>query len=156
MFEQKKLFYKFYSANFLNYTLVLHPVGRHLDTFAEGKPSLENRACFFFQLKGDGTTGLYKTGDAYGRGGCGLNNFCFALLDWRSHNRRRRRVWTHEDNAHLRGSATDVNIERGPHGDVRLQRTLWEAFVNQNGEAIFIPEGIPGLDALAYPPRGEN
>jgi len=46
--QKLSLFYAFYSENYLSYTLVQHPVGRHLDTFANGKPSLENRVCSRF------------------------------------------------------------------------------------------------------------
>jgi len=46
--QKLSLFYAFYSENYLSYTLVQYPVGRHLDTFANGKPSLENRVCSRF------------------------------------------------------------------------------------------------------------
>ena len=32
-FTKKNLFYKYYMTKFINFTLVLHPVGRHYDTF---------------------------------------------------------------------------------------------------------------------------
>ena len=38
----KLMFYQFYATNFLNFTLIMHAVGRHLDMFSGGKPSLEN------------------------------------------------------------------------------------------------------------------
>jgi len=82
--SQKKLkFFEYYSTHFLNYTLVMHPVGRHYDVFANNLPSLENRVCFSFPQV-NGTSGVSNTGLQYGRGGCGINNFCFAILDWRS------------------------------------------------------------------------
>jgi hypothetical protein len=75
--QKLSLFYAFYSENYLSYTLVQHPVGRHLDTFANGKPSLENRVCFSFLLHQNKIKG-------YGRGGAGMHRFCFALPDWES------------------------------------------------------------------------
>ena len=61
----------------------MHPVGRHYDVFANNLPSLENRVCFSFPQV-NGTSGVSNTGLPYGRGGCGINNYCFATLDWRS------------------------------------------------------------------------
>ena len=85
MTEHQKMymFYQYYSTHFLKYTLVMHPVGRHFDVFAGKLPSLENRVCFSFPVV-KGNTGVCKTQSNYGRGGCGLTNFCFALLDWRN------------------------------------------------------------------------
>ena len=39
-------FYQHYSDMYVHFTLIRHPVGRHLDVFSKGKPSLENRICF--------------------------------------------------------------------------------------------------------------
>ena len=141
-YQQKILFYQFYSANFLNYTLVMHPVGRHLDFFADNKPSLENRICFSFKLKRDGTSGLKNTGYKYGRGGCGLH-----LLDWTSPNRIRRRAWTDPKNANLRHSATDY-ANRNGHGNQRLNVGIRTNFA-MNGNAISLPRNVM-LASLEY------
>ena len=146
-YQQKILFYRFYSANFLNYTLVMHPVGRHHDVFADNKPSLENRICFSFKLKRDGTSGLKNTGYKYGRGGCGLHRFCFALLDWTSPNRIRKRAWTDPKNANLPHSATDY-ANRNEHGDQRLNVGIWTNF-SRNGNAISLPQNVT-LASLEY------
>jgi hypothetical protein len=69
-FQKKQLYYQFYAANYVTFTLVMHPVGRHLDVFADGKPSLENRVCFAFNLDKYGQTNVSKTGNGYGHGGC--------------------------------------------------------------------------------------
>ena len=47
--DKLSLFYDYYSSKFLNYTLVMHPVGRHYDSFVDKKSSLENRVCFFYR-----------------------------------------------------------------------------------------------------------
>ena len=73
-------FYKFYSKNFLTFTLVRHPVGCHQDVFADGSPSLENKVCFSCPLLREER--LCEGTDRYGRGGAGIDNHCFALLDW--------------------------------------------------------------------------
>ena len=73
-------FYRYYSDEFATWTLVRHPVGRHLDVFKGEKASLENRICFSCKLLPEEKL---KTGSArYGRGGAGINSHCFALLDW--------------------------------------------------------------------------
>ena len=103
---KRLLYYQYYSSKFLNYTLVMHPVGRHHDFFADNKPSLENRVCFSFDLNDDGTTGLKNTGLSYGRGGCGMNQYCFAIIDWRSSDDNQKRdFWTSEDNKNLKYSS---------------------------------------------------
>lgn len=55
------------------HTLVTHLVGFHVDAFANGKESLENKVCFV--LPG-------RHACAMGRGGAGPRQFVFALLDW--------------------------------------------------------------------------
>ena len=80
-FTKKNLFYKYYMTKFINFTLVLHPVGRHYDTFLNNKSSYENRVCFCLD-KIDNRRTDESLSNKYGRGGCGINNFCFALLDW--------------------------------------------------------------------------
>ena len=96
----KATFYQFYSSKFNNYTMVLHPVGRHYDVFADSKPSLENRVCF----KIENIRSSLKL-NSYGRGGCGLNNFCFAIVDWNTKHIQQRAVWTNTDNQNLKYSA---------------------------------------------------
>ena len=146
-YQKKELFYQFYSANFLNFTLVLHAVGRHLDVFADSKPSLENRICFSFPMMQDSTSGLRNTGYKYGRGGSGLDRYCFALLDWTSPNRTRRRAWTDPDNANLPHSAATYAIQNG-HGNQRLSRTIWTHFA-RNGVVINLPPNVT-LASLEY------
>ena len=89
----KTLFYQYYSSKCINYTLVMHPVGRHYDVFADDCSSLENRVCFELQNVRTKLSVL-----PYGRGGCGLNKFCFAILDWETAHKRKRAVWY--DNKH--------------------------------------------------------
>lgn len=55
------------------HTLVTHPVGFHVDVFADGKESLENKVCFVLG-------GRQKC--PMGRGGAGPNRFVIAILDW--------------------------------------------------------------------------
>jgi hypothetical protein len=143
-FQKKQLYYQFYSANFVNFTLVMHPVGRHLDVFADEKPSLENRVCFAFNLDKYGHTNISNTGTSgYGRGGCGMGKFCFALLDWQTKNRLRRQCWTDSRNAELPNSATQIAREHG-HTHERLTSALWTAFV-RNGSRIQLPSGVNSL-----------
>ena len=66
----KSMFCQYYSSKVVNYTLVLHPIGRHHDIFADGQPSLENRVC----LCVDNIRSSLKA-TKYGRGGCGTNTF---------------------------------------------------------------------------------
>ena len=118
------IFYEYYSSKFLNYTLVMHPVGRHYDVFADNKPSLENRICFCLDKMSDYTM-------MYGRGGCGLNKFCFAILDWRSSDQKQNRdVWTSEKYKNLKYSsywyAKEGKINQ------RLTKDVWNKFVTAN------------------------
>ena len=66
------------------YTLVCHPVGRHIDNFGKGVSSkLENRFCMSFELDRFNRTNIGKVGSLpYGRGGAGLHSYAFAVLDW--------------------------------------------------------------------------
>jgi len=69
-----------HSTRHCRYTLVLHPVGMHFDSFGksknegERKYSLENKRCFVDSHKS------YR--GHVGRGGQGNKTFVFALLDW--------------------------------------------------------------------------
>jgi hypothetical protein len=145
-FQKKQLYYQFYAANFVTFTLVMHPVGRHLDVFADGKPSLENRVCFAFNLDKYGQTNVSNTGNSYGRGGDGMGMFCFALLDWQTNQRRRRQCWTDPRNAALPNSAAQIARERG-HTHERLRSAMWNAFM-RNGPSIHLPPGVIRLDDL--------
>lgn len=129
-------FYLFYNVNFIKFTLVQHPVGRHKDIFADGKPSLENRICFSFQ----------KKGNDYGRGGAGMDNFCYALLDWSAPARNRRKAWTHPDNQHLPGSAADCY--RQDPTITTVNDTRWDFFSQQ--ENIVLPAGVNNIANLNY------
>ena len=127
---KRLLYYQYYSSKFLNYTLVMHPVGRYHDWFADNKPSLENRVCFSFDLHQDGTTGLKNTGlsYAYGRGGCGINKYCFGIVDWRSSDQNTNRdCWTSEDNKDLKYSSYWYAKEGKV--DQRLLKSIWTKFL---------------------------
>lgn len=69
--RKKNTFYLFY-MRFVNFTMVMHPVGFHIDQFENRSPSfLENKTIF-----------LRHDIDGQGRGGGGPNTFTWALLDW--------------------------------------------------------------------------
>jgi hypothetical protein len=69
--NKKNAFYLFY-MRFVNFTMVMHPVGFHIDRFENRSPSfLENKTIF---IRHD-TSGQ-------GRGGGGPTTFTWALLDW--------------------------------------------------------------------------
>lgn len=133
--EHSLLFYRFYAIHFLNFTLVMHPVGGHLDVFADKQPSLENRVCFSFDLDQNGRTGIQHTGYRYGRGGAGMNKFCFALLDWGGYKRQRSRAWIHEDNAHLPHSAAEY-ARQNRNATQRCTDAIWARFLRANGRQI--------------------
>jgi hypothetical protein len=88
----------------------MHPVGHHLDLFADGKPSLENLVCFAFNLDKYGQTNLSNTAgtSGYGHGGCGVGMFCFALLNWQTKQCLRRQCWTDIQNAELQNSVAQI------------------------------------------------
>ena len=115
------IFYEFYATKYVNYTMVMHPVGRHYDVFADGKPSLENRVCFVVE---DIRSNLSLT--TYGRGGAGLNKFCFAILDWNTHHLKQRAVWTDQNNTDLEYSANWY--ARQGHVDQKFTKTVRENF----------------------------
>ena len=75
------MFYQFYALHFLNYTLIMHAGGSHLDSFSEGKPSLENQICFTFPLNDYKKTELSNTGYRYGGGGA-EEWMCSVMLSW--------------------------------------------------------------------------
>ena len=97
---QIELFYEYYASKFLNFTLVMHPVGRHYDVFADNTCSLENRVCVTVDK-------VYSKLDlsSYGRGGHGINKFTYALLDWETHHKVDRNEWTRSENNDLLYSA---------------------------------------------------
>lgn len=74
------IFSKYYDT----YTLVTHPVGRHVDIFQKETPcKLENRFLIRFCLDQNNQTNLKGTGyNHFGRGGSGLSNYVFSVLDW--------------------------------------------------------------------------
>lgn len=147
----RNIFWIFYSENFLNFTLVMHPVGLHLDIFANNDdPSLENRVCFYFKLDQQGQTSIPNTGYKYGRGGFGEDNFCFALLDWSGGQRRRRRMWTDPRNQHIPHSATQHAAANNNHNPNRvvLRPAIWNAFRTAaiaNGN-YHLPRGINSIN----------
>ena len=75
-------YYERYSNVHNHYTLVTHPVGRHNDVFGSNKTSkIENRFCMSItNLRPKNVQ--KKTFSTYGRGGNGIYNFVFAVLDW--------------------------------------------------------------------------
>ena len=118
-------FYQFYSSKFNNYTMVLHPVGRHYDVFADSKPALENRVCF----KIENIRSSLKL-NSYGRGGCGLNNFCFAIVDWNTQHLQQRAVWTNTQNQNLKYSAYWYASQGIP--DQRFTKTVKSNFFGEH------------------------
>ena len=77
---RKSAFFQYYSKMFVNCTLMRHPCGRHIDVFANGMPSLENRICLSCPL--DNKEKNASGTERYGRGGAGTERYTFALLDW--------------------------------------------------------------------------
>ena len=135
-FKLEKMYYQWYNEMFLNFTLILHPVGAHKDTFGGGDPSLENRVAFSVNPNPNDTDARLYVGT--GRGGAGLNNYCWALFDWGTQRRAWRRVWTHPNNAHLPGSEQDL---RHANNNNPVQCTLanWRAFYEANHNVFFVP-----------------
>ena len=129
-------YYSLYNTNFIKYTSVMHPVGYHRDTFADSVPSLENKICFKTYRR---FVPFYKSVSEYphGRGGGSDNeSFVFALLDWSSGHRNRRRVWTDPANA---------NLPHGPNhypAHQALNQTIWNNFFHLNGANVHVPNGI--------------
>ena len=142
------MFYQFYATNYLNFTLVMHPVGRHLDEFSDRKPSLENKVFFSFPLSKNESSGLANTGYKYGRGGAGLNKFCYALLDWSAENRIRVSCWTDPRNQNLEYSAFWY-ATRNNHPNQRCTRSVWTNF-SQNNVGIHLPEGVSDIIEMDY------
>ena len=145
------LFYEFYAENFQNYTLVMHAVGGHLDVFADGKPSLETRICFSFLLDKFENTSVWNSGSGNGRGGAGMDKFCFALIHWEAPSHNRRNTWTDPRNTHLPHSAAHYGRENG-HGRQTLNRTIWDHF-RRNGNLIALQDNVNHVRELNYPPR---
>ena len=104
---------------------MLHPTGRHHDVFADNIASLENRVCFEIEKI---RTNLSVKG--YGRGGCGKNIFCFALLDWETSHLQQRGMWTKEENQSLPYSA-QWYLNEGMH-DQQFTRTVRLNFIQSN------------------------
>lgn len=152
--DQKKAFYSFYAEHFVHFTLVMHAVGLHLDHFAQGEQSLENRVCFSFPLDG-GKHHIKIGGKPYGRGGMGLERYTFALLDWKGWWRRRRQMWTLPQNQHIAGSNTHVRNETGQQ-NARLTVGRWGTFITnavEDGNYV-LPAGVENLNGLN--PRQDN
>ena len=117
----------------------MHPVGRHLDTFSDNYPSLENKVCFSFNLNKDGSTGIKNIGCPYGRGGSGLNRYIFAVLDWGSSNRSQRNAWIHPTNSALMYSAQWYTENGLPNQ--RCLVSVWGKFCNKNPNP-FVPDTL--------------
>ena len=80
----------FWMAKASKHTLVMHPVGWHIDIFADnGKDCIENKLC----LVSWDRTDFSRTDLALGRGGLGPGGFVFGLLDWDAPVRHRRHVF---------------------------------------------------------------
>ena len=125
------LFYVLYNRDYIKYTLVMHPVGLHRDTFADGTPSLENKVCFKLN-QAHIPQEMLKTTHCHGRGGGSSNEFVFAILDWSSGQRDKRRVWTHPSNANLPNAPANVNQQ--------LNHGIWRAFYVEGN--VFVPQGV--------------
>ena len=129
--NDKQLFYTIYNQNFIKYTFVMHPVGLHRDRFADGTPSLENKVCFKLKKAQIPQEMLQRT-HQHGRGGGSSNEFVFAILDWSSGQRDKRRVWTHPSNAALPNAPANPNQA--------LNRAIWRAFYIPG--SVHIPQGV--------------
>ena len=109
--------YNFLSSTFINFTLVQHAVGMHVDNFADQKPSLENRLVFRIKRK-------HRD---HGSGGCdegrgGFDGFSFCLLDWNSKNQKKTNEWTDPKNS-------DNPHHRQCHpANTRLTDCIWKKF----------------------------
>lgn len=126
------LFYSIYNRDHVKFTLVLHPVGFHLDSFAQKCASLENKFCVEMLSVRIQQKMLINT-HPHGRGGGSTPfHFVYGLLDWRSGQRNRRRVWTDPANAHLANAPNDENR--------RITREIWVAFWNP--ALVHVAEGI--------------
>lgn len=80
--NRKAAFYSVYSQYHVKYTLICHPVGFHLDYFANNLPSIENKVCFEISKEFLPDDTIYNS-NPNGRGGCSSDNlFVFAILDW--------------------------------------------------------------------------
>ena len=55
--------------------------------FSDNYFLLEHKVCFSFKLHKDESTDMKNTGLSYGRGGSGLMQYTFTILDWGSSNR---------------------------------------------------------------------
>jgi hypothetical protein len=125
-------FYTVYNRDHVKFTLVCHPVGLHLDTFADKMPSLENKVCFEIPKRRVPQTTLISN-HPHGRGGgSSPSQFVFGLLDWSGGQRSRRRVWTDPANSHLDHAPSNSNDH--------LTRETWEAFFQS--DCITIPQGV--------------
>ncbi len=130
-----KMFYDVYNKNFIKYTIVMHPVGLHRDTFADGTPSLENKVCFKMASAVIPEEMLLNS-HRHGRGGGSNNEFVFALLDWSSGQRSKRRVWTHPANAGMPNAPSD--------NSQLLTAQIWRAFFRPG--RVFVPDGVNAND----------
>jgi len=107
---RKKAFYSYYTMQFCNNTLVLHPVGFHLDRFAGNRLSLENKVCFL-------NVGRINMGP--GRGGA-IGKYSFALLDWEGNKRKIRTIWMDPVNADLPGGRNAYPGVQNMTQDIRV------------------------------------
>jgi hypothetical protein len=132
--SQMHRYYSLYNRDFIKYTLVMHPVGFHRDTFADGYPSLENKMCFEL-INSRIPMQNIATSHPNGRGGGRTNeHFVFGLLDWSSGQRNRRRVWTDPANQ---------NLPHGPNhypANQALTQEIWNAFFRPR--TVHIPAGV--------------
>ena len=97
----------------------------HIDVFADNVPSLENRVCFSFPAK--------HRGGRCGRGGFGLEEYTWALLDWGNYRRRRRAVWAHPLNQHLEHSPEWYrNRPQNPRPNQNCTDGVWALFYAAN------------------------
>jgi hypothetical protein len=70
--KRRKIEFYLYYMRYVNFTMVMHPVGFHIDQF-------ENRASSFLENK---TVFIRHDTSGQGRGGGGPNTYTWALLDW--------------------------------------------------------------------------
>ena len=139
-------FYGVYLHYFIKCTLVMHAVGWHLDVFADGDPSIENKKCFEILSSAIPIRDILESYPNGRGGGTTANHFIFALLDWNSGQRSRRRVWTNPANAHLPHGINSYPARQA------MSETIWNNFFNV--DTVRIPQGI-SLENLGYEDNDE-
>ena len=132
--SMREKFYYLYNLYFIKYTLVMHSVGLHRDTFADGVPSVENKVCFDMPKCNVPLTDIVRSHPNGRGGGKSSDVFVFGLLDWSSGQRARRRTWTDPANAALINGPNQFPLHQG------LNQQIWNGFWNPN--TVHVPKGV--------------